>query len=138
MTDVHIFAKVVADILHPGHIRFFRAARALGTQLTVGVVGDARVSAYKGQPPILSQAERMEVIGACRWVDHVIDDAPKVIDLAFMHSRGLAIYAFGAADDRELVMKLADCSELPDNMRAHLPYTEGISSSLLRQRLRAI
>ncbi|GAB6042429.1 adenylyltransferase/cytidyltransferase family protein [Endothiovibrio diazotrophicus] len=130
-----IYAKVVGDILHPGHVRFFRAARALGSRLTVCVVGDDRVAAYKGRPPLLSQAERMEVIAACRWVDAVIGDGPKIIDRVFMDRHGFDIYAFGAADAREMAAKLSDCADLPEHRRRHIPYTEGISSSVLRQRL---
>jgi cytidyltransferase-like protein len=130
-----IYAKVVVDLLHPGHVRFFAAARALGGHLTVCVVPDERVAAYKGRPPILTLEERMEIVGACRWVDAVVGDGPRVIDRAFMARFGYDIYAFGAAHEAELRAKLADCSDLPEAMRVIIPYTPGISSTLLRRRL---
>ena len=34
--------------------------------------------------PILESAERYEAVRNCRWVDEVIEDAPWVIDQAFM------------------------------------------------------
>ncbi|MEJ8573328.1 adenylyltransferase/cytidyltransferase family protein [Microbaculum marinum] len=135
MAGQSIYAKVVGDILHAGHVRFFRAARELGSHLTVCVVGDERVAAYKGRPPLQTQAERMEVIGACRWVDAVIGDGPKVIDRAFMARHGFDVYAFGASDERELAVKLADCADLPEHMRVRIAYTPGVSSSALWRRI---
>lgn len=132
---MHVFAKVVADLLHPGHVRFFKAARALGTHLTVCVVPDERVAAYKGTLPLLSLEERMEMVSACRWVDAVMSSCPKVVTLAFMQSHGFDAYAFGAKDSGELAAKLADCEELPPNMRLIIPYSAGISTTVLRERL---
>lgn len=134
-TGVSVYAKVVVDLLHPGHVRFFAAARARGDRLTVCVVPDARVAAYKGRPPVLTLEERVEIVAACRWVDAVVTDGPRVIDRAFMARFGYDLYAFGAADEAEMATKLADCADLPDTMRAVIPYTPGISSTLLRRRL---
>jgi len=134
--ECHVYAKVVADFLHPGHVRFFKAARELGTRLTVCVVPDERVASNKGVTPVFTTAERVEMVAACRWVDEVITDGPKVISLQFMKDNGFHIYAFGANDGQELAGKLNDCPDLPKGMRAVLPYTEGISSSIIRQRLR--
>ncbi|TFZ55266.1 cytidyltransferase [Methylorubrum sp. Q1] len=136
-TGASVYAKVVVDLLHPGHVRFFAAARALGGRLTVCVVPDARVAAYKGRPPVLTLVERVEIVAACRWVDAVVTDGPRVIDRAFMARFGYDLYAFGAAHEAELATKLADCADLPEAMRAVVPYTPGISSTLLRQRLTA-
>jgi cytidyltransferase-like protein len=132
---LNIYTKVVADVLHYGHIRFFKAARELGSRLTVCVVPDERVLANKGVKPFFATSERVEMVAACRWVDEVITDGPKLITLQFMQERGFHIYAFGAVDEAELASKLSDCSELPENMRSHVPYTIGISSTIIRQRL---
>jgi cytidyltransferase-like protein len=133
--ECRVYTKVVADFLHPGHIRFFKAARELGTHLTVCVVPDARVSDNKAITPVFTTDERVEMVAACRWVDHVITDGPKVVSLDFMTKHQFRIYAFGANDASELAAKLADCPELPVEMRAVIPRTPGISSTLIRQRL---
>ena len=133
---VRIYAKVVADLFHHGHIRFFKAARELGTHLTVCVVPDDRVAAYKGKAPIFSLEERLEIVGACRWVDHVVSDGPKVITRSFMDANNFHVYAFGASDDVEFAGKLKDCPDLPEKMRIMIPYTPGISSTVIRERAR--
>lgn len=132
---IRVYTKVVGDILHPGHVRFLKAARAIGDHLTVCVVPDDRVAAYKGRLPLLTLAERMEVIAACRWVDAVITNGPKIIDRDFMVRNGFNIYAFGTSSAVELAAKLADCADLPEQMIVQLPYSKGISSSEIKARL---
>ena len=45
------FTNGVFDILHPGHLRYLRAARAHGDVLIVGVNSDASVRRNKGRGP---------------------------------------------------------------------------------------
>lgn len=133
---VAVYAKIVGDLFHPGHVSFLEAARRLGDHLTVCVVPDDRVAAHKHRRPVMTTAERAAVVSACRWVDAVIVDGPRVITRAFMAEKGFDIYAFGAVDDAELAGKLADCADLPDAMRARVPYTPGISTTALIGRIR--
>lgn len=131
-----IYAKIVGDLFHAGHVAFLREARALGSHLTVCVVPDDRVAAAKRRP-IMTCEERVAVVAACRHVDAVITDGPKEITRAFMAAHGFSIYAFGARDDAELRVKLADCADLPEAMRVRLPYMPGLSTSDLIARVRA-
>lgn len=66
------------DLLHVGHIRSFRDAKALGDILIVGLNSDASVRAIKGESrPVVAQAERAELIAALEMVDYVtIFDEP--------------------------------------------------------------
>jgi rfaE bifunctional protein nucleotidyltransferase chain/domain len=60
------------DLLHVGHIRSFRDAKALGDILIVGINSDASVRSIKGESrPIVSQADRAELIAALEMVDYV-------------------------------------------------------------------
>ena len=43
-----VFTNGVFDLLHPGHVRYLRAARAEGDALIVGLNSDASVRAIKG------------------------------------------------------------------------------------------
>lgn len=130
-----IYVKIVADLFHPGHVRFLAAARALGDHLTACVVPDERVAAGKGRAPVMTVAERAEVVAACRHVDAVITNGPRIITRAFMDDRGFDIYAFGAVDAVELNTKLAECADLPEHRRAQLPYSPGISTTQLIRRI---
>lgn len=66
------------DLLHVGHIRSFRDAKALGDILIVGLNSDASVRAIKGDArPVVNQSNRAEMIAALEMVDYVtIFDEP--------------------------------------------------------------
>lgn len=67
-----VFTNGCFDLLHVGHVRYLRAARALGDSLLVAVNGDASVRALKGPSrPINSELDRAEVLAALACVDHV-------------------------------------------------------------------
>jgi D-beta-D-heptose 7-phosphate kinase/D-beta-D-heptose 1-phosphate adenosyltransferase len=67
-----VFTNGVFDILHPGHVRYLRAARNHGDLLIVGLNADASVRRNKGPArPINPQDERAEVLAALECVDAV-------------------------------------------------------------------
>ena len=129
-----VYTKMVADLFHPGHVEFLKAARALGDRLVVHVVDDARVQAAK-RLPIMTQQERAAVMAACRHVDEVRLDGPKVMSHAFMTQNGFDLYAISFSDEAERHVKRGDCGDLPDSMIAVLPYTPQISTTTLLQRI---
>jgi rfaE bifunctional protein nucleotidyltransferase chain/domain len=78
-----VFTNGVYDLLHPGHFRYLRAARAEGDVLIVGVNSDRSVRALKAPDrPINTQDDRAELIAALRWVDAAVifdEDTPHEI-----------------------------------------------------------
>jgi rfaE bifunctional protein nucleotidyltransferase chain/domain len=63
--DRIVFTNGVFDILHPGHLRYLRAARRQGDVLVVGINSDASVRRNKGEGrPIIPDFERAEVVAA--------------------------------------------------------------------------
>ena len=78
-----VFTNGVFDLLHPGHVRYLQAARALGAALIVGVNSDASVRRNKGpERPITQERERAEVLAALASVDAVVifdEDTPAEI-----------------------------------------------------------
>jgi D-beta-D-heptose 7-phosphate kinase/D-beta-D-heptose 1-phosphate adenosyltransferase len=79
-----VFTNGVFDLLHPGHVRYLQAARALGDALIVGVNSDRSVRALGKAPgrPINPEAERAEVLAGLAAVDSVVvfdEDTPHAI-----------------------------------------------------------
>ena len=79
-----VFTNGVFDILHPGHVRYLRDARALGDLLIVGVNSDRSARALGKAPnrPINPERERAEVLSALASVDAVVvfdEDTPHEI-----------------------------------------------------------
>jgi D-glycero-beta-D-manno-heptose 1-phosphate adenylyltransferase len=67
-----VFTNGVFDLLHPGHVRYLQAARALGDVLIVAINSDRSVRAVKGpSKPIVPQDERAEILSALACVDAV-------------------------------------------------------------------
>ena len=61
------------DVLHVGHIRYLRGAKALGGRLVVAVNADATVRKLKGKGrPHMPAAERAEIVAALAAVDAVV------------------------------------------------------------------
>ena len=68
-----VLANGCFDLLHVGHVRYLEDARALGDALLVGVNSDASVARLKGAGrPIMTAAERAEIVGALASVDAVV------------------------------------------------------------------
>jgi len=68
-----VFTNGVYDLLHPGHVRYLRAARSHGDVLIVGVNSDRSVRANKGPGrPINPEQERAELIAALAFVDAAV------------------------------------------------------------------
>jgi len=78
-----VFTNGVFDLLHPGHVRYLTAARALGDALIVGVNSDRSVRAIKGPTrPINPETERAEILSALSCVDAAVvfdEDTPAEI-----------------------------------------------------------
>jgi rfaE bifunctional protein nucleotidyltransferase chain/domain len=61
------------DLLHVGHVRYLQGAAAEADRLIVAVNDDDSVCALKGAGrPILTAADRAELVGAVRGVDYVV------------------------------------------------------------------
>ena len=75
-----VLANGCFDLLHVGHVRYLRGAKALGGRLIVGMNSDASVRQLKGEGrPLMPAEERAEIIAALSDVDAVvIFDEPDV------------------------------------------------------------
>jgi choline-phosphate cytidylyltransferase len=59
------------DVFHVGHLRILERAASRGVRLIVGVSTDQLSIVKKGRPPVYTQAERCEIIGALKCVEEV-------------------------------------------------------------------
>jgi len=61
------------DLLHVGHVRYLRGAKALGGKLVVAINSDESVRALKGEGrPVMPAEERAEILSALSDVDAVV------------------------------------------------------------------
>jgi len=67
------FANGCFDLLHVGHVRYLAAAAREADLLVVAINNDDSVRTLKGEGrPILSAADRAELVAALRCVDYVV------------------------------------------------------------------
>lgn len=71
MTNKVVLVSGGFDPLHSGHIEYFKAAKALGNILVVGVNSDAWVARKKGRA-FMPSTERIAIIENLKMVDHCI------------------------------------------------------------------
>lgn len=78
-----VFTNGVFDLLHVGHVRYLRDAKAWGDVLVVALNSDASVERVKGpKRPLLPLAERAKIMAALDSVDFVTsfdEDTPAEI-----------------------------------------------------------
>jgi len=134
---VIVFTNGVFDILHPGHIRYLRDARALGDLLIVGLNSDRSVKALAKGPnrPINPEAERVEVLSALAAVDAVVifdEDTPHAIISALQPD----ILVKGA-DWAENAIVGRDIVEARGGRVARIALAEGYSTTKIIERIRS-
>lgn len=68
-----VLANGAFDLLHAGHVRYLKAAKALGGRLIVAINSDESVRALKGEGrPIIPEQDRAEIVAALASVDAVV------------------------------------------------------------------
>jgi len=126
------------DLVHAGHVRSLRDAKALGDILIVGINSDASVRAIKGPlRPFVCEGDRAEVIAALEAVDYVtvFNETDPVAVLSRLrpdiHCKG-ADYADGKKPVPERDIVLGYGGEI-----RFLPLHEGRSTTGLMERIAA-
>lgn len=130
-----VYVDMVADLFHAGHVAFLGQARALGDELVVGIHSDAAVASYKRRP-ICSMAERIAVVAACRLVDEVVPEAPLSVDEAYLDRHRIDVVVHGDDFDPDKLARFYPGALARGALRT-VPYTPGISTSELMQRVRS-
>jgi D-beta-D-heptose 7-phosphate kinase/D-beta-D-heptose 1-phosphate adenosyltransferase len=135
---VVVFTNGVFDILHPGHVRYLRDARALGDLLIVGVNSDRSVKALNKAPdrPIHPEHERAEVLEALVAVDAVVifdEDTPHEVISAIQPD-----VLVKGADWGENAIVGRDVVEARGGRVVRIALAEGYSTTKVLQRIRQI
>ncbi|MDQ1290188.1 MAG: hypothetical protein QG622_3754 [Actinomycetota bacterium] len=87
------------DLVHLGHVRHFRQARALGDLLVVAVTEDRFVAKGPGRP-LFTQAERLEALAELECVDFVVPN-PTATALPVLEVLRPDVYVRGAEYEAE-------------------------------------
>lgn len=98
------------DLIHVGHVRCLRAAKAEGDVLVVALNDDESVRKFKGPDrPVCSEDERAEIVSAFECVDYVTlfseSSADALLDLLRpdVHAKGTD-YTYANVPERDTVL----------------------------------
>ena len=61
------------DLFHVGHVRLLKRLRKMGDKLIIGCSTDD-FNQLKGKKTVMSYQQRVEILEACRYVDHVFPE----------------------------------------------------------------
>lgn len=125
----------VYDMFHIGHLNILKRAKAQCDYLIVGVTTDALCYLRKGKYPIIPEAERIAIVAEMRCVDRVVpqEDMDKLAAVSKYHADAVFVGSDWKGTDAwnryEKEFAEVGCTVV------YLDHTDGISSTILRDRL---
>lgn len=134
-----VYVGMSADMIHTGHLNIIHEANKLG-RVVVGVLTDKAIASYK-RLPFLTYEQRSEIVANIKGVDEVIPQT--TLDYVPNLEKIRPDYVLHGDDWKQGVQqktrqRVIDCIAQWGGKVIDIPYTQGISSSLLNQRLKEI
>ena len=125
-----------ADIIHPGHMNILKKASEYG-QVTVGLLTDRAIATYK-KVPLMNYEERFKVIEGIKYVNNVVKQ--ETLDYSTNLKNLKPKYVVHGDDwttgvQKETREKVLEVLKEWGGELIEVPYTEGISSSGLKNKL---
>lgn len=125
----------VFDMFHIGHLNILKRAKEQCEHLIVGVSTDDLVMSYKGKMPIIPFDQRSAIVEAIKYVDSVVpqDNMNKIEAVKRL---GVTVVFVGSdwKGSPQWNEYEKDFAEVGCTVE-YLPHTDGISSTVLRDRL---
>lgn len=139
MANKKVYVGMSADIIHPGHLNIIHEAQKLG-DVIVGVLTDAAIASYK-RLPYLNYEQRSLVVKNLKGVTEVIPQT--TLDYRPNLEKIRPDYVVHGDDWKEGVQKetrqkVIDTMAQWGGKVIDIPYTQGISSTQLNQKLKEI
>lgn len=129
------YTQGVFDMFHIGHLNLLKRAKEKCDYLIVGVNSDNLVKQYKHKQPVVDQQSRCEIVENIKAVDEcvIVDTLDKIQALDRFHFDVIFIGDDWKGNERWKKTQI-DLAEHGVQL-VFLPYTNGISSSILRNDL---
>lgn len=116
------------DLFHIGHLNLLRRAKQECDYLIVGVHPSA---AHKGKKTFIPFNERMEIVGACKYVDRVVQSCPEDCDAWKLYNYN-KLFVGSDYEGTERFKKYEQYFKDKEVEIIYFPYTQGVSSTQIR------
>mgnify|MGYP003505612990 CR=1 FL=1 len=124
----------VFDMFHIGHLNILKRAKEQCEYLIVGVSTDETVESYKNKTPVIKFEERMAIVEAIKYVDKVVPQTSMNKMDAYKELKFDALFHGSDWQGSGMYNKITEeFAELGVDV-VFLPYTNGISSTLIREK----
>ena len=123
------------DLFHIGHLNIIKESIALGTELFVGVSSDELVEKQKGHKPLIPAKQRIEIIKNIVGVDTVYEQY-EILPTYDVKSFSPDIITIGSDWEGKELEGLTWFKE-NDGTVMYLPYTDGVNTTDLKERILA-
>ena len=124
----------VFDLFHIGHLNMFKRAKEQCDYLIVGVVSDEQVIREKKTTPYIPFEERLEIVGACKYVDEAVKipaDRPGTEEAYRLYHFDVQFSGSDYADDSVWLSKKEFLQQHGSDL-IFFPYTQSTSSTKLK------
>ena len=125
----------VFDLFHIGHLNILKKAKEQCEYLIVGVTTDELCHKRKNKLPIICEDERMEIVEAIKYVDKVVpqNDMDKLKAVKEFSVNAVFVGSDWQGTDAWIQYE-KEFNEVGCTV-VYLDHTDGISSTILRERL---
>ncbi len=134
----YIFVPMCIDFFHHGHLNIFLKAKKYGKKTIAGLMTDSGIKSYKKRAPIINYKYRKKILEHLDCVDYVLPI--KNLDFSELAKRYKFDYWVHGTDWRKGVQSkgrknLIKTMKEWNGKVVEIPYTKGISSSLMKKKL---
>ena len=123
------------DLFHVGHLNILEKCKKNCDYLIVGVCNDSYIENYKKKTPVIKEQDRLRIIKALKVVDeaYLIDYETTQNRIPFCKEHNVSII-FDGSDWKD--SKRFDVVKENDIEVMFFPYTQGISTTLLKEKMK--
>lgn len=129
----------VYDLFHVGHLNLLERCKEMCEYLIVAVCDDDYVRNIKHKEPVFSLEERVRIIGALKCVDKVVVISFKEVDDKMLLLNRYKFDVLFSGDDwkgTERYLKTEKQFAEVGTSIEYLPYTQGVSTTQIKENLK--
>ena len=124
-----------ADIIHPGHINILKVASSYG-EVIVGLLTDKAIASYK-KMPLMDYEERFKVIEGIKYVSQIVKQDTLDYSKPIGNKPKYVVHGddWTTGIQKNVRKNVIDVLEEWSGELIEVPYTEGVSSTNIKEKL---